>query len=142
MISLKARHRFIKNIEILPGHNECHIYKGTIQANGYGTIIVQGKHYPAHRLAYQLFIGPIPPGKFVLHHCDVRCCVNTAHLFVGTHTDNMQDAARKNRIDTKNDHQKKTHCPNGHEYRGNNLLFYKGWRYCRACRDKRNRMRG
>jgi len=33
-----------------------------------------------------------------LHHCDVRHCVRPDHLFLGTHTENMQDAARKGRL--------------------------------------------
>lgn len=52
----------------------------------------------AHRLAWELFNGPIPSEMNVLHKCDVRNCVNPSHLFLGTQKDNMQDAARKGRI--------------------------------------------
>jgi hypothetical protein len=41
--------------------------------------------------------GPIPPGLYVLHHCDVCNCVRPDHLFLGTSTDNMCDKEAKGR---------------------------------------------
>lgn len=52
----------------------------------------------AHRLAFEVYNGPILPGMNVLHKCDVSTCVNPKHLFLGTQKDNMQDCLRKGRI--------------------------------------------
>lgn len=55
-------------------------------------------HVYAHRFAWRIACGPIPDGLQVLHHCDVPPCVNDAHHFVGTQSDNLKDAARKHRF--------------------------------------------
>lgn len=51
----------------------------------------------AHRFAYELAHGPIPDGYLVCHTCDNPPCCNSAHLFLGTAKDNVQDCIRKNR---------------------------------------------
>ena len=43
----------------------------------------------AHRLAFMLGVGVLPPGMKVLHRCDNPTCI-TAHLFAGTQSDNMR----------------------------------------------------
>jgi hypothetical protein len=64
---------------------------------GYGAIKVDGVTRTVHTLSYELFVGPIPEGMFVLHRCDNRRCGLPGHLFLGTHQDNMTDAQLKGR---------------------------------------------
>lgn len=66
--------------------------------SGYGQAIFEGRHYRAHRMAYELWVGPIPEGMHVCHKCDNPPCCNPEHLFIGTAFDNMRDAASKGRL--------------------------------------------
>jgi hypothetical protein len=78
----------------------CWIFMGAIKSGGYGDIWKDKKVVGAHRASYQLFVESIPDGFDVCHTCDVRCCINPDHLFVGTRKDNMIDCRNKERIAT------------------------------------------
>lgn len=79
----------------------CWLWTGVLNRSGYGQTRPPGtggnKRVLAHRVSYEAFVGPIPPGLFVCHSCDVRCCVNPDHLFVGVNLDNCRDMASKGR---------------------------------------------
>lgn len=91
-------HRLFSKIK--EDKNGCWIWQGTKNGAGYGTIGLgrksEGKGF-AHRVSYEIFVGPIPEGQLVCHRCDVKLCVNPTHLFCGTHNENMQDMVHKGR---------------------------------------------
>ena len=103
---------------------------------GYGKFSLGGRNVMAHRVAWELWNGPIPPGLYVLHRCDNRRCVRPDHLFVGTHTENMRDAVAKQR----SRRFKISHCVHGHEYTVENTRWYRGQRVCIACARQRSRV--
>lgn len=76
----------------------CWIWQGTVNANsGYGYLTHRRRSYRASRVAYELFVGPIPDGNLIRHTCDNPPCVNPAHLLVGTYLDNSRDAVGRGR---------------------------------------------
>ena len=75
----------------------CWLWVGTKTRAGYGSPRIEGKHRRAHRVVYEMIVGPIPEGLSVLHKCDVRNCCNPDHLYVGTQADNMRDMQLRGR---------------------------------------------
>jgi hypothetical protein len=81
----------------------CWWWEGTKIAPGsYGYVIwttkPKRKTRMAHRIAYELFKGPVPDDLFVLHRCDNPSCVRPAHLWLGTNKDNSHDSRSKGRL--------------------------------------------
>lgn len=87
----------------------CWVWQGTT-SRGYGNLrvgsTVDGTRTKvlAHRFSYELHYGQCPKELLVLHSCDNRRCVNPAHLRLGDHADNANDAKLRNRL-ARHDHR-------------------------------------
>jgi hypothetical protein len=117
----------------------CWLWTAAKVRNGYGIIGAGGAgngFLYAHRVSYELSVGPIPDGLFLDHLCRVRHCVNPEHLEPVTTAENCRRAAAA-----------VTHCPQGHVYDEANTYVYThhkhGWtmRFCRACGREKARAR-
>ncbi len=82
----------------------CWILKRSLNGGGYPRIWDGYRVRVAHRVSYEVFIGAIPNGLYVLHKCDNKRCVNPKHLFTGTQSDNMKDSSKKGRISYGDSH--------------------------------------
>lgn len=86
-----------------PDENGCRNWQGHVMAHGYGRVGFMREKVLAHRLAWILTNGDIPPhdshrGTLVVcHKCDNPLCCNAGHLFLGTQADNNIDRHRKGR---------------------------------------------
>lgn len=112
-----------------PDH--CWLWTANTNERGYGRMSsggAGGTTLYAHRVAYELLVGPIPEGLQIDHLCRVRACVNPKHLEPVTHAENMRRGAPA----------MQTHCKRGHEYTPENTGLHlpksEGQRFCRTCR--------
>lgn len=95
--------------------------------NGYGRVMLRDsngrRQVQAHRLLYEMFVGPIPEGLVLDHLCRNPPCVNPHHLEPVTHRENMARGI-KGRLTVA--------CPRGHAYDENNSKHE-----CRLCLKER-----
>lgn len=110
----------------------CWEWGGAKMKRGYGRFMLNGENMMAHRVIYELLIGPIPPGLTVDHLCRNTSCMNPGHMEIVTLAENLR---RRPIAGTAFLNAIKTHCPRGHELSGDNLRGGQriNNRACKAC---------
>lgn len=132
--------RFWANVEKHDGDcpccSGCWIWAGYISAKGYGRMRTQSgpqQTIGAHRVAYELLVGPIPEGLTIDHLCRNRGCVNPEHLEVVTQRENTRRGKSPAGVNAQ-----KTHC----DRCGSELAqLNRRQRGCLPCRRIGNRKR-
>jgi hypothetical protein len=115
--------RFWDKVQIT---DDCWLWQGSRNDKGYGHIRVDRRLHGAHRVAYELVVGPIPDGLVIDHLCRVRNCVRPDHLETVTNAENLRRGLSG---------ILKVECVNGHAYTPENTYRYPdGRRACRTCR--------
>jgi hypothetical protein len=126
----------------------CWLWTGWLKHNGYGMFdlgVIDGKKIKlqAHRVSYEVFVGPLIDGMTIDHIkevCSSRTCVRPDHLRQITRGANVlagDTIAARNKA--------KTHCDRGHEFTPENIYVppkKPRSRYCRACMKVRSESRG
>ena len=107
----------------------CWLWHGARIRDGYGSIRVGGRSVLAHRLAWELLRGPIPPGLTLDHLCRVRNCVNPDHLEPVTFKENVM---RGNGVSAQE--ARRTACIHGHLFTPENTYRPTNGRQKRSCR--------
>jgi hypothetical protein len=119
-------HRVFENVEPT---GFCWLWTGGMNNCGYGQVTFRGRTHSAHRVVWELLIGPIAKGLQLDHLCHVRSCVNPDHLEPVTKSENMRRAGIRNgwikgvkpTRKPKEEHKVRsnvataTHCKHGHD---------------------------
>lgn len=112
----------------------CWHWVGARDTNGYGVFNKGRILGRAHRVAFELLVGPIPEGIVLDHLCRNTQCCNPDHLDPVTQTENMRrshsPAMRRYRADT---------CIRGHSLLEAYIRRDNGQRICRHCSNLRRR---
>lgn len=121
--------------KVLPVESGCWEWQGAKGKSNHGSIGMEPhrRNVGAHRVVWEMVVGPIPPGMLVCHHCDNPPCVNPAHLYIGTVADNSRDSRVRKR--SANSNTRRTHCRWGHEFTPENTYRVpsSGARVCITC---------
>lgn len=117
----------------------CWVWQGGLSNNGYAQSAYRTRGCRVHRKMYEIANGvTLERWEYACHHCDIRNCVNPAHVWIGTPKDNQQDMSRKGRAGL----QSSPTCKRGHLLSGDNVYRAPstGRRGCKLCQRRRMRI--
>lgn len=134
--TLPVKERFLTWVgPMLDG--QCWEWQGSKNNKGYGCFSIENKLMLAHRVAYELFVGPIPEGLTIDHLCRNRICVNTEHLEPVPMRENWARGEANSAVSTRTGE-----CQRGHPFdEANTYNRPNGKRTCIACRRMKERER-
>lgn len=115
--------RLMERVFLTP--DGCWLWKLSTNRDGYGQMKFDGRNLLAHRVAFEVFVGPIPDGLHLDHLCRVRSCCNPEHLEPVSATENSRRAWATRRRST---------CPSGHPLTGDNRYIHSAGQACKECR--------
>lgn len=130
---MSAVDRFAEKVALTD--SGCIEWVASVTNGGYGTFHSGGPRgsVVAHRWSYEYHVGPIPDGLYLDHLCRNRLCVNPDHLEPVTQRENLMRSDSPAALAAR-----RTHCPQGHPYAGDNAFLDQGKRKCRTCVRRRN----
>ena len=136
ILTEKDQLRFLSKVSV---GDDCWEWTDALSKEGYGYFSIGPRvariYLRAHRVSYEMFVGPIPHGLELDHLCRNPGCVRPDHLEAVTHRENVLRGASPSAL-----HAIKTHCSKGHPYDEENTYRYpNGKRQCRTCHRDRNR---
>jgi hypothetical protein len=124
---------------IIDSDTGCWIWTKAMNSKGYGSVRFMGRVVGAHRLVFELLIGPVPSGMELHHKCENRLCCNPGHLSI------LSLSEHRRRHTRRYPNGEKTHCINGHPFSESNTWLEwangKPQRHCRICNKERARQR-
>ena len=98
--------RFLSHVQKT---ESCWLWTMLLNPTGYGQLTIDGRTRPAHRVAYELWVGSIPDGLLIRHKCRNRHCVNPEHLETGTPEENAADKIRDGTLMKGDTHYARLH---------------------------------
>jgi hypothetical protein len=106
--------------------NGCWVFTGVLSSDGYGLLWDNRRrnNSKAHRIAYELWVGPIPDEHDVHHVCENRACCNPSPKHLETKPSPQHNGDH---------HRSEDPCPRGHEFNAENFTVIRGQRVCRRC---------